>query len=109
MYVFVRFDSGTTPSGSPIYSFTTSNWSNVDQFLDQLLFVYGNAGDPTPLLPGETASMSGTLRVEATGADFVNMTDDDFEITVTGCAVGGPEIEGTGADLYAKYLGLGGI
>lgn len=109
MYVFVRFDVGTTDAGSPIYSFTTSGWSKVDRDnAGELLFVYGSSDAPTALLPGETASLSGTLTVVATGADFVDLTDDDFAVTVTGCAVGGPESEGTASALYSEYLSLGG-
>lgn len=108
MYVFVRFDVGTVDD-SPIYSFTTSGWSAVDTGnAGELLFVYGTNDSPTALLPGDTASMSGTLKVVATGADFVSLTDDDFAVTVTGCAVGGPESSGTASALYAEYQSLGG-
>lgn len=109
MYVFVRFDTSTTSSGSSIYSFTTSGWSPVDTGNPgELLFVYGSTDAPTCILPGETASMSGTLKVVATGTDFVDLTDDDFAVKVTGCAVGGPESEGTASALYAEYVSLGG-
>ena len=109
MYVFVRLDISTTADDSPIYAFTTSGWEGVDSgAASQLLYVYGNADAPTPLNPGESAQLSGVLQVVATAADFADLTDDDFAITVTGCAVGGPESEGTGAQLYAEYLGLGG-
>jgi hypothetical protein len=109
MYVFVRFDVGTTTAGSSIYSFTTSGWSAVDNGnAGELLFVYGTNDSPTLVMPGDTASLSGTLKVIATGADFVSLTDDDFAVTVTGCAVGGPESTGTASALYAEYLGLGG-
>lgn len=108
MYIFVRFDVGTVDD-SPIYSFTTSGWSAVDTGnAGELLFVYGTNDSPTALLPGDTASMSGTLKVVATGADFVSLTDDDFAVTVTGCAVGGPESSGTASALYAEYQSLGG-
>ena len=109
MYVFVRFDVGTTSNSTPIYSFTTNGWSSVDTGNDgELLFVYGSSDAPTALLPGDTAPMSGTLKVIATGAEFVSLTDDDFGVTVTGCAVGGPESSGSAAELYAEYLSLGG-
>ena len=109
MYVFVRFDVGTTSNSTPIYSFTTNGWSFVDTGNDgELLFVYGSSDAPTALLPGDTAPMSGTLKVIATGAEFVSLTDDDFGVTVTGCAVGGPESSGSAAELYAEYLSLGG-
>ena len=72
------------------------------------MYVYGSADAPTSLNPGETAELNGTLRVIATNADFAELTDDDFMLTVTGCAVGGAESEGTGSQLYAEYLGLGG-
>lgn len=52
--------------------------------------------------------MSGTLTVVATGADFMSLTDENFEVNVTGCAVGGPESEGTAEELYEEYLTLGG-
>ena len=109
MYVFVRFDTSTTAEGSSIYAFSTSGWDAVDSgAASQLLYVYGSFDAPTPLNPGESAELSGTLQVVATGADFSELTDDDFTVTVNGCAVGGPESEGTGAQLYAEYLGLGG-
>ena len=109
MYVFVRFDTSTTAAGSPIYEFAASGWEAVDSgAASQLLYVYGSAEAPTPLNPGESAELSGVLRVVATGKDFAELTDDDFVLTVTGCAVSGPESKGTGAQLYAEYLGLGG-
>ena len=109
MYVFVRFNTSTTSSGTEIYSFTTSGWSAVDTGNPgELLFVYGSADEPTALTPGQSAAMSGTLKVIATGADFVDLTDSDFAVTVTGCAVGGPESEGTASALYAEYQSLGG-
>lgn len=109
MYVFVRFDVGTTSNNTPIYSFTTSGWSAVERDdPGELLFVYGNASEPTLLMPGDSAAMTGTLKVIATGADFVTLTDEDFAVTVTGCAVGGPESSGTAAELYAEYISLGG-
>jgi|ADurb_Gel_03_Slu_FD_contig_21_337108_length_685_multi_3_in_0_out_0_1 hypothetical protein len=109
MYVFVRFDVGTTSNDAPIYSFTTSGWSAVDTGnTGELLFVYGSESTPTAVYPGDTASLSGTLTVVATGADFVGLTDNDFAVTVTGCAVGGPESSGTASALYAEYLSLGG-
>lgn len=108
MYVFVRFDVGTVDD-SPIYSFTTSGWSAVDTGnAGELLFVYGSNDSPTALTPGQSAAMSGTLKVIATGADFVDLTDNDFAVTVTGCAVGGPESSGTASALYGEYLSLGG-
>lgn len=109
MYVFVRFNTSTTSSGGPIYSFAANGWSAVDRdYAGELLFVYGSEAEPTPIYPGETASLSGTLTVVATGADFVSLTDDDFGVDVTGCCVGGPESSGSGAELYAEYLSLGG-
>lgn len=109
MYVFVRFNTSTTSSGSSIYSFSANGWSAVDRDdAGELLFVYGSANEPTVVMPGETASLSGTLTVVATGADFVDLTDDDFAVTVTGCAVGGPESSGSASALYAEYLSLGG-
>lgn len=109
MYVFVRFNTSTTSSGGPIYSFAANGWSAVDRdYAGELLFVYGSEAEPTPIYPGETASLSGTLTVVATGADFVSLTDDDFGVDVTGCCVGGPESSGTAAALYSEYLSLGG-
>lgn len=43
MYVFVRFDVGTTASGGNVYSFTPENdsgWSQVEAPAGQLLYVY---------------------------------------------------------------------
>lgn len=109
MYVFVRFDVGTTFSGSPIYSFSADGWTRIErEDPGELLFVYGSAEEPTVLYPEETALMSGALTVAATGGDFVTLKNEDFEVKVTGCAVGGPESEGTGEQLYAEYLSLGG-
>lgn len=70
------------------------------------LFSY--IADTEKAIEGETASLSGTLTVVATGADFVSLTDDDFGVDVTGCCVGGPESSGTAAALYEEYQGLGG-
>lgn len=107
--MFIRFDVGTTSNSTPIYSFTTSGWSAVDAGdPGELLFVYGSADEPTLLMPGDSAAMTGTLKVIATGADFVTLTDEDVAVTVTGCAVGGPESSGSAADLYEEYLTLGG-
>ena len=109
MYVFVRFDISTTAVGSPIYAFTTSGWDAVDSgAASQLRYVYGSADNPTPLNLGESAELNGVLRVAATAADFLDLSDEDFTLTVTGCAVGGSESEGSGEQLYAEYLGLGG-
>lgn len=109
MYVFIRFDVGTTSNSTPIYSFTTSGWSAVNTGNpDELLFVYGSLSEPTLVMPGDSAAMTGTLKVIATGADFVTLTDEDFAVTVTGCAVGGPESSGTAAELYEEYKSLGG-
>lgn len=111
MYVFVRFDTSTTTSGTPIYSFSADGWSPVsydNQPSGELLYVYGTAAEPTPIYPDDTALLSGTLTVVATGKDFVSLTDENFGVDVTGCCVGGPESSGTAAELYAEYLTLGG-
>lgn len=54
----------------------------------------------------DSADLSGTLKCEATGSDFVML--DDVKVKVTGCAIGSVGEDGNAAEVYRDYLKLGG-
>ena len=88
MYVFVRFDVGTTASGGNIYSFTPdagSGWTAVEAPAGQPLFVYGSESNPVQLEASDCADLSGVLTCIAAGSTFVSL--EDVDVTVTGCEI----------------------
>lgn len=112
MYVFVRFDVETDDNGDPIYSFTPSSteWTQVP--IDpntQLIYMYGiDENSPTAVLPDQTAQLSGVLKLEAENQDFPYLEDDDFKVTITGCAIGTDCDAESAQNIYSEYLSLGG-
>ncbi len=111
MYVFIRFDVGTTASGTPVYSFEPdagSGWTAVDNGNDgELLFVYGSSSTPVAIESQDSADLSGTLTCIAQGADFVSL--EDVSVKVTGCAIVSVGEDGeSAAEVYADYIELGG-
>lgn len=54
----------------------------------------------------DSADLSGTLKCEATGSDFVML--DDVKVKVTGCTIGSVGEDGNAAEVYRDNLELGG-
>lgn len=110
MYVFVRFDVGTTSSGGNVYSFEPdagSGWTAVDNGnAGELLYVYGSSSTPVAIESQDSADLSGTLTCIAQGSDFVAL--EDVSVKVTGCAIGSVGEDGNAAEVYEDYINLGG-
>ena len=109
MYVFVRFDVGTTNPGGPVYSFSPDRtaWTSVEtDDAGELLYVYGSNESLAALNAQEIADLSGTLTCTATGSDFVML--EDVKVKATGCAIGSEGEIGSAAEVYQDYLSLGG-
>lgn len=109
MYVFVRFDVGTTASGFNVYSFTpdeNSGWTQVGNESGSLLFVYGSNDSLVAVNSQNAADLSGTLTCIATGSDFVML--EDVSVKVTGCAIESEGEDGNAAEVYQDYINLGG-
>lgn len=103
MYVFIRINC----SDDGIYSFTPSgNWTEVEtSAAGEMVYAYG---EPTAIKPGESATLSGTMTVVASNAEYSELADDALYYTVTGCAIG-TDAESSGASaLYSEYLSSGG-
>ena len=110
MYVFIRFDVGTTSSGGSVYSFTpdeNSGWTAVDNGnAGELLYVYGSSSSPVAIESQDSADLSGTLTCIASGSDFVSL--DSVQVKVIGCAIGSfGEDEGSIAEVYEDYINPG--
>ena len=104
MYVFVRFNC----SDDGIYSFTpsSSGWTAVNTGQPgEMLYCYG---EPTKLIPGESATLSGTMTVIADNVAFSEFAEDALYYTVTGCAIGTDAENTEPGALYTEYLSSGG-
>lgn len=110
MYVFVRFNC----SGDGVYEFVPeegSNWTKVESDVPgEMIYAYG---DPDKLIPGDSATLSGKMKVVATNVMFsdwfdAGTADEVLYYTVNGCAIG-TDAESSGSSaLYAEYLSSGG-
>lgn len=109
MYVFIRINC----SDDGIFSFTpsSSDWTEVESEVPgEMIYCYG---EPTKLTPGEKVTLSGKMRVVATGAMFsewfdAGTADEKLYFTVTGCAIGTDAENTSAAGLYSEYLSSGG-
>jgi len=103
MYVFIRINC----SDDGIYSFTPSgNWTAVEtSAAGEMVYAYG---EPTAIKPDESATLSGTMTVVASNAEYSELADDALYYTVTGCAIGTDAESSGAAALYNEYLSSGG-
>lgn len=110
MYVFVRFNC----SDDGVYEFVPaegSNWTKVDSDVPgEMIYAYG---DPDKLIPGDSATLSGKMKVVATNVMFSEWFDagtaeDVLYYTVTGCAIGTDAESSGAAALYDEYVSSGG-
>ena len=108
MYVFIRINTTTTEDDKSVYSFTpsSSNWILVETGqADEMVYAYG---DPTALRPGESATLSGKMRVDVDNLTYSELDEDALHYTVTGCAIGTDAESSGAAALYNEYLSSGG-
>ena len=114
LYLFVRFDTSTTSSNSPIYDYVPSGsgWSRVDMgdnaALGQIIYVYGSADEPSVVMPEETVTLNGKMKAVVSMSEFVDLVDDDFVYTVHGCAIQAQDLSGTAKAVYTEYMNAGG-
>ena len=114
LYLFVRFDTNTTPTNSLIYDYsaTGGGWSRVDMGESaapgQIIYVYGTADEPSVVMPEQTVTLNGKMTAVVSNAEFVDLVDDDFVYTVHGCAILSEKAEGTVSAIYSAYLSNGG-
>ena len=117
MYVFIRFDTSTYTSSEDgqeksVYSFTPDEdglWTQIEgDNPGQLIYAYGTDTEMTVVSSKESVSLPGTLKVTVDASDFVDLTDDDMEVKVTGCAVGTDVDSKRAYDAYQEYISAGG-
>ena len=119
-YVFIRFDVSTyIPSSDvqgeqemPVYSFTPDEpdlWTQIEtDNPGQLLYAYGTETELNVVAPKEDVVLAGTLTMMNDNAAFVDLSDDDVKVKVTGCGIGTDNESEVAYEAYQHYVSLGG-
>jgi hypothetical protein len=116
VYAFVRINCESF-NDRPIYNLENlaSGWTIIDELCDSenIVIAYGSGESMTTLEPGDTAALTGSLKLSVDNRDFASVKDN-LTVTIHGCAVHS-EAEGdvdavssSPVDAYTEYIALGG-
>lgn len=107
IYLFVRVD---TEGNVYKISNLDSSWSVVKEADDEVLLAYGAASSMEEIAPDASVGISGTLTLDVTNAEFVDLDDSALDFSVHACAIAKSQCNGhvSATDVYEDYRSNGG-